>query len=246
MKAMILAAGLGTRLKPFTDYQPKALFKIENRTLLEWTIRYLKKFGVDELIINVHHYPDQIIDYLKQNNGFGLPYTISDERTMLMDTGGAIVKASKYLSGRNPFILIGIDVLTDLNLSDMLQFHISKKPLVTLAVKERITTRSLLFNKNMCLAGWRDNNSGEIKGNTSEKYSYALGFSTIHIINPEIFKFITERGAFSIIDLYLSLISRHTILGYRHDSSAWFEFGRIEMIDQILRNLEFKRLISTY
>ncbi len=244
MKAMILAAGLGTRLKPFTDTKPKALFKIENRSLLEWTIRYLKKHGIDELVINVHHFPDQITDFLEQNDGFGLPCKISDESDRLMNTGGAIVKAFEYLKGSDPFILMGIDVLTDLDLSEMIRFHQLKKPLVTLAVKDRITTRSLLFDESMRLTGWRDNRSGEMKGYGQTSFTYALGFSVIHIIEPEIFDHITETGPFSIIDLYLRLMQLHEILGFRQDESAWFEFGRIESIDQIIKTPEFQRLIE--
>ncbi len=246
MKAMILAAGLGTRLKPFTDTKPKALFKIENRSLLEWTIRYLKKHGINELVINVHHHPDQIIDFLKQNNGFGLPYKISDESNRLMNTGGAIVKASEYLKGSDPFILMGIDVITGLNLGEMIRFHKEKRPLVTLGVKDRVTTRSLLFDENMRLTGWRDNRSGEMKGQQPIHYTYALGFSVVHIIQPEIFNQITETGAFSIMDLYLRLMDSEKILGFRHDESGWFEFGRTEAIDSILANTEFQQVLRSY
>ena len=244
MKAMILAAGLGTRLKPFTDNKPKALFEVEGHTLLEWTIRYLKKYGVDELVINVHHFPDQVIEYLEQNKGFGLPCVISDERDNLMDTGGAIVQASKYLKGSDPFILMGIDVITGLDLGEMLRFHKEKKPLVTLGVKDRVTSRSLLFDSTMRLTGWRDNRSGEMKG--EHDYAFALGFSVVHIIQPEIFNLITETGAFSIMDLYLRLMYSEKILGFRHDKSGWFEFGRSEAIGPILANPEFQRLLRSY
>ena len=148
MKAMILAAGLGTRLKPFTLSHPKVLLPVGNYTLLELTIRYLKKHGVTELIINVHHFADQVIDYLESNQGFGLPYHISDEREALMNTGGGLVHARKFLEGDEPFILTGSDVLTGLNLSEMVRFHVKHQPLVTLAVKDRPTSRSLIFDRD--------------------------------------------------------------------------------------------------
>ena len=245
MKAMILAAGVGTRLKPYTDSIPKALLKVGNRTLLEWTIRYLKKSGINELIINVHHFPDQIVEYLRENAGFGLRYSISDESELLMDTGGAIVKASHFLKGNEPFFLIGVDVMTNLDLDDMLRYHMQNKSLVTLAVKDRITSRSLLFDSQMKLAGWRNNASGEVIGKYAHTSVYALGFSTIHIIQPAIFDIIDISGPFSIIDLYLRLMDHHPIIGYRHDDSDWIEFGRADRLEELTSGSEFKRLINS-
>jgi len=246
MKAMILAAGLGIRLKPYTNTKPKALLKVGNRTLLEYTILYLKKYEVKELVINVHHFPDQIITYLNENNGFGMSYRISDERDLLMNTGGAIVKASQYLKDSDPFILLGVDIMTNLDLNAMLRFHHQKKPLATLAVKKRNTSRSLLFDKHMQLTGWRDNDSGAIKGRLAVDFTYALGFSAIHVIDPGIFDCINESGPFPITDLYLRLMETHPIIGYRHDDSDWIEFGRTDRMEQLMASQEFKRLIDSF
>ena len=245
MKAMILAAGLGTRLKPFTDLKPKVLFRVHDHTLLEWTIRYLKKFGIDEIIVNVHHFSDQVIKVLKENKGFGLPFVISDETDQLMNTAGAIVKAADQLKRDGPFVLMGTDVITGLDLGEMIRFHKKNKPLVTLAVKDRPTTRSLLFNDRMELMGWRDNHKGTTIGENELSYKCALGFSTIHIIEPEIFKYIQEKGAFSIIDLYLRIMTVHRIMGFRHDSDAWFEFGRSSVIDANMNDPELIHILDS-
>jgi MurNAc alpha-1-phosphate uridylyltransferase len=246
MKAMILAAGRGTRLRPFTDHTPKALFPVGKYTLLELTILYLRRFGVNEFVINVHHHAQQIIDYLDMNNGFGLSYTISDETSRLLDTGGAIVHARKYLEGEQPFVMMGIDVLTNLDLGAMLQYHRQKNALVTLAVKDRPTSRSLLFDSDLRLCGWRDNNSGAVKGDQISREKYALGFSVVHILEPGIFNYISEKGEFSITDLYLRLMVDHLITGFRHDNSAWLEFGRAEMIRELMDTPEFRELIAAY
>ena len=150
MRAMILAAGLGKRLKPLTNVKPKALVEVGGFTMLELAIKYLKKYDFNEIIINVHHFGDQIIDYINKNDQFGLNICFSDERTQLMDTGGAIVHASSYFKDPEPFLVMGVDVLTNLDLEKFIQYHLEQKPLVTLAVKDRETTRSLMFNEPGC------------------------------------------------------------------------------------------------
>ncbi len=246
MKAMILAAGVGSRLRPLTNEIPKALIKVGGYTMLELVINYLKKYGIRETIINIHHFADQIIEYVHKNNQFGINISFSDERKKLLDTGGAIVHAADYLDGTEPFLMMGVDVLTDLDLTRMIKFHFKHKPLVTLAVKDRNTTRSLLFDENMKLCGWRDNRTGEIIGKSPANAKYALGFSVIQIIQPEIFQLITEKGAFSIIDLYLRLMETHKILGFRHDENIWLEFGRPDRIAEYALNEEFKKIISSF
>lgn len=244
MKAMILAAGLGIRLKPLTDNKPKALVEVGGFTLLELAIRYLKKYGIDHVVVNVHHFADQITDYLKRNNGFGVYFVISDESKMLMNTGGAIVHAKDYLENEDYFVLMGVDVLTGLDLGAMIKYHAGNNPLVTLAVKDRETSRSLLFNDQMQLVGWRDNRNGDIKGKRALEATSALGFSTIHIISPAIFDLIIEQGAFSIIDLYLRLMDTRKIIGFRHDDTPWMEFGRIDRLNDLPKTREFIRLTS--
>jgi len=242
MKAMILAAGLGTRLMPLTRNKPKALIEVGGYTLLELTIRYLLKFGVDHVVLNVHHFADQIIAYLENKKGFGINYSISDESEMLLDTGGAVLHASKFLRDEDFFILMGVDVLTGLDLGAMIRYHSEHNPLVTLAVKERETSRSLLFDKNMFLVGWRDNANGTTRGINAGKAEFALGFSTIHLIDRSIFSLINETGVFSIIDLYLRLMDTSRIMGFRHDDTPWMEFGRLDRIKELPKTTEFVNL----
>jgi MurNAc alpha-1-phosphate uridylyltransferase len=242
MQAMILAAGLGTRLKPVTDTKPKALVEVGGIPMIELAIRYLKKYGIERIVINLHHFPNQIRLFLKEKNNFGLEILFSDESNALLDTGGAIKKASSILDPNSPFVLMAVDILTDLNLGAMIDFHKKNKPMVTLAVKDRPTSRSLLFGKDMQLEGWRNNQTGELKGVETDKNSIALGFSVIHIIEPAIFKLIHEEGAFSIIDLYLRIMKEHPILGFRHDIDTWLEFGKIQNIRELEKGEDFKRL----
>jgi len=242
MQGMILAAGIGTRLKPVTNTKPKALVEVGGIPMLELAIRYLKKYGIEKLVINLHHFPDQIISFLKEKDNFGLEILFSDESMKLLDTGGAIKKARPLLDPDAPFILMAVDILTDLDLSTMIEYHNKNKPLVTLAVKDRPTSRSLLFNNTMQLEGWRDNQSGKLKGVETDKNAIALGFSVVHIIEPAIFKLIHEEGAFSIIDLYLRLMKEQNILGFRNDDSIWMEFGKIENIRKLEKGEEFKRI----
>ena len=244
MQAMILAAGLGTRLKPITDTMPKALVEVGGIPMLEITIRYLKKSGIDRIVINLHHFPEQIRDFLKKKQNFGIEILYSDESNALLDTGGAIKKAASLFDPDHPYILMGVDILTDLDLTEMINFHNKNKPLVTLAVKNRPTSRSLLFDKNMKLEGWKNNQTGELKGIKTDKDSIALGFSVIHIIEPEIFKLIHEEGSFSIIDLYLRLMKENKILGFRDDKSTWLEFGKIENIRKLENEDRFKNIIA--
>jgi N-acetyl-alpha-D-muramate 1-phosphate uridylyltransferase len=244
MKAMILAAGKGTRLAPFTNEKPKVLYKVADYTLLEIAVRFLKKHGVSEFVINVHHFADQVIEYLENNKGFGLKYTISDERDLLLDTGGAIVKASRFFEGEDSFVLMGADMLTDLDLTAMIEIHRRSGALATLAVKDRPTSRLLMFDDDYRLVGWKDNTTGETKGQRINLARYALGFSVVHVINTSVFSFIKEKGAFPIMDLYLRLMDEHKIMGYRHDKTGWIEFGRTERIQNIIKSPEFQRMIG--
>jgi NDP-sugar pyrophosphorylase family protein len=245
MKAMILAAGLGTRLRPLTNTKPKALVDIEGHTMLELAIRYLKKHGVHDIVINVHHFPEQIVRYLNDNKAFGVNYSISDETDQLMDTGGALVKASDLLGGSESFIVMGVDVLTTLNLADMMRYHQENDALVTLAVKNRPTSRSLLFDDRLRMIGWQDNSSGQTKGEHASLAKHALGFSVVQIVDPKIFSLITETGAFSLIDLYLRLMKTERIMGYRHDDSIWLELGRADKIKAITQSNEFHSFIES-
>lgn len=239
MKAMILAAGIGSRLKPLTENKPKALVEVGGMSMLEMTIRFLKKHGINEFVINVHHFADQLIRFLEENKGFGMKFEVSEERDELLNTGGAILHAKKFFDKEGTFVLTGIDVLTNLDLTAMINSHIQEKALVSLAVKDRVTTRSLLFSDSMQLQGWRDNKTGELKGEYANSSKYALGFSAIHVIDSAIFNEISETGAFSIVDLYLRLMESKKIIGFRHDESLWLEFGRANRIPEQEKSKEF-------
>lgn len=227
MKAMILAAGLGTRLRPLTNEKPKALVEVEGKPLLEIMIKKLISYGCNEIIINVHHFGDQIIEFLERNNNFNIRIEISDESMQLMDTGGGLKKASWFFENNADFLLINVDVLTDLDLKKMLEYHQDKHALATIAVRKRETSRYFLFNDKLRLCGWMNKKSGERRVVRDENGDLQeLAFSGIHFINPKIFKLINFEGRFSIVDLYLDLAEKHCIFGYRHDDSFWQDVGK--------------------
>ncbi len=222
---MILAAGLGTRLKPFTEKHPKALFPIKGKTLLQRNIEYLQAFGFDNVIVNVHHFADQIIHEIKNNNGWGSNVAISDETNEVLETGGGLKKASDFfIDGDDPFVLMNADMLTDLDLKEMLAQHKDKNPIATVAVTNRPTSRYLVFDDNNILCGWLNEKTGEQKGNAGTKKA----FSGIHIISPKIFSLITEEGKFSMIDLYLRLATTHTIIAFDHSEGKLLDVGKPE------------------
>lgn len=226
--AMIFAAGLGTRLKPFTDKHPKALAVVNGKTLLQRNIEYLKQIGFDEFIINVHHFADQIKAYLRTHENFGVNIRISDETDEVLETGGGLVKA-KDLIGDESFLVMNVDILTDLNLEDLIQFHYEKQPLVTLAVSERNSSRKLLFKKNRQLAGWKNYTTNEEIIASSDPLK-ELSFSGIHIINPKIFKHMPSSGKFSIMTTYMELMKTEKILGFDHSGDRWIDVGKPESI----------------
>lgn len=238
MKAMIMAAGMGTRLKPLTDDKPKALVTVGGHTMLDNCLAYLKKYGITDIVINVHHFAEQLYDYAKLKEKEGFKIQISDESEQLMDTGGALVKAAPLL-GKEPFIMMAVDILTNLNLQDFIDYHRTSGNLVSLAVKDRKTSRSLMLDKNNNLCGWRHNETGEIKKvNNNEVVSYR-GFSVIHMIDPKIFELITEQGPFPIIDMYLRLAKTEKFGGFDHSQDTWMEFGRVENIREAEQKPEF-------
>ena len=231
MKAMILAAGLGTRLKPFTDVHPKALATINGKPLLQRNIEYLASFGITDVIVNVHHFPDQITDTIKNNNGFGSNVTISDEKDEVLETGGGLMKARAFLDNNNePFVLMNVDILTDLDIGNITDHHISSKALATLAVTNRKTNRYFLFDELETLCGWRNNKTGEQKIRRESAKYIQKAFTGIHIISPEIFGLIKMTGKFSMVDVYLQLCKTHTISGFDHSTSKFIDVGRPENI----------------
>ena len=230
---MIFAAGLGTRLQPFTNDKPKALVEFRGRTFLENSIRYLKKYGVDELIINVHHFADLVIEYLKKKQDFGMTIHVSDERNMLLDTGGGLKEIAHHFAANEDFLVYNVDVLTDVCLLKIIDLHSKSKALATLAVRDRKTSRYLLVNPNHELVGWTNIKTGEVKMSRpdSEKV-LPFAFSGVHVINSSIFEMIEEDGKFSIIDLYLRLAKQHRIMTFDHSDGRWFDLGKPENIQQ--------------
>jgi NDP-sugar pyrophosphorylase family protein len=226
-KGMILAAGLGTRLRPVTCSIPKALVKVDGLTLLEVAIRHLADHGVKKIIINVHHYAGQIIDYLDQNKNFGLNITISHESEQLLDTGGGLKKASAFFQGDGSFFVRNVDIISDLDLTSMMENHLKSKSLVTIAVRRRATSRYFLFDQDQRLCGWKNLKTGEkvlsYKPLTDPEM---LAFSGIQILNPEIFPLITEEGKFSLTSLYIRLAKDHLIKGFIDNGNVWRDAGK--------------------
>ncbi len=231
MKAMILAAGLGTRLKPFTDQHPKALAMVNGKTILQRNIEYLSSFGIKELIINVHHFAGQIIEIVKENKGFGSEISFSDETNEVLETGGAIKKASWFFEKDDQsFVVMNVDILTDLELTKMILQHTQKSPLATLAVSSRQSSRYFLFDDSGGLCGWRNVKTGEEKiPRKAEKY-IEKAFSGIHIISPRIFPLMKMEGKFSMVDVYLDLCKNNTIASFDHSASKFIDVGKPESI----------------
>ena len=242
MKAMILAAGHGTRLQPLTNNKPKALVEIKGVPLLEIIINRLIKFGFKDVIINVHHCAEQIIAFLSVNKNFGINIQISDEKQQLLETGGGIMHAKWFLNGIDPFLVYNVDILSDIDLSALVEFHVKNNSVATLAVQERETTRQILFDNENNLCEWRNVQTGKRKisrepvGNLKP-----LAFSGIHVLSPDIFNLIEEKGAFSIMDVYLRLAKNYSIKAFDHSHTKWFDLGRYEHVLDFnaLENLDF-------
>ena len=228
-KALIFAAGKGTRLKPFTDSHPKALALVNDVPLLERNIKYLQSFGVTKFVINVHHFGEQIVEFLEKNNHFGAKIDISDEKDELLETGGGLLFAQKYLENEENFLIMNADILTDLNIHELVKFHETHLPLATLAVSDRNSSRKLFFNSEMVLKGWMNKNSGETKMAEFNSDFKELAFSGIHCINSSIFDKIKRRGKFSIMEEYLDLMFENNILGFQHEARL-IDVGRPESV----------------
>jgi NDP-sugar pyrophosphorylase family protein len=242
MKAMILAAGLGTRLRPLTDSRPKALVEAGGRTLLEITLSRLREFGVREAIVNAHHFADMVVDYLKANDNFGMRIEVSREE-VLLDTGGGLKKAAHFLLENSipfdePFILHNVDVISTIDLGRMVQFHREHEALATLAVQDRETSRYLMFDEELHLCGRRSGQQPPELVRPARQVR-ALAFSGIHVISPRIFKMMTEEGVFSIITPYLRLAAQgESIVGFGADEYYWRDLGRAENVAQAERDLK--------
>lgn len=237
MKAMILAAGLGTRLRPLTDGRPKALVEVAGHPLLEITLRRLISFGIREVIINVHHFGGMVVDYLKKNGDFGIRVEVSRE-DILLDTGGGLKKAAWFLQGKQPFILHNVDVLSTIDLGRMLQFHNDNHSLSTLAVQSRQNSRNLLFDDAGRLCGRRVGNTADELARTSPRL-HARAFSGVHIISPQLLPMIVEEGVFSIITSYLRLAGAgENIVAFPADEYYWRDLGKPDNVAQAARDVE--------
>lgn len=232
MKAMIFAAGLGTRLYPLTSGKPKALVEVAGKTLLQRVIEKVSGAGYNELVINIHHFGDQIIRFLEVNNDFGLSITVSDERDQLLDTGGGILKALPFLEGNEPFLVYNVDVLSNIDLLLFREYHQARGGLATLAVRDRSTSRYLAFDNTMQLAGWQNIKTGETINSRKVENTVLFAFSGIQLIEPKIFSLITETGSFPLVPLYLRLAANHPVIGYHDPSSLWMDLGKPDRIKQ--------------
>ncbi|MFW5757214.1 MAG: nucleotidyltransferase family protein [Bacteroidota bacterium] len=237
-KAMIFAAGLGTRLAPLTNDKPKALVEASGKTMLQRTIETLLNADVEEIVINVHHFAELIKKAISEYKYPGVKFHISDESSMLLDTGGGLLKAAEFLYGEEPFYVHNVDIISDINLKDMYQKHLDEQALATLAVSGRSSTRGFLWYDNR-LCGWQNIQTGtQIKCYSTPTPPKALAFSGVHVISPYIFPEITETGKFSINQVYLRLAFQHKIMAYEHDSSHWADLGTTEKIAQAEKMLQ--------
>ena len=231
-KAMIFAAGLGTRLKPFTNHHPKALALVNGKTLLERNLNYLKQFGILNIVINTHHFADQINEFVLNHIDPALHIVLSHEIDGPFETGGGLAFAASHLKqSHHPFVVMNVDMLTDLDLKGMFEFHQKIKPLATLAITKRNSSRQLLFNDEMSLVGWKNNTTGEhrwVKG--EQENTKAFSFSGIHVIEPSIFNMMPSSGVFSIIDVYLKCAASNLIVGYDHSGDRIIDVGKPESI----------------
>lgn len=231
-KAMILSAGLGSRLKPWTDKHPKALAEVHGKSLLQRNIEYLQSYGIIEVVVNVHHFADQIVDAINMNDGWGSKVTISDETDEVLETGGGLLKAAEMLHDNNPIVLMNVDILTELNLEAMIGYHQEKKPLATLATTNRDTSRYFLFDEGNNLCGWRNVQTGEEKPVNSFTAGQKIqkAFSGIHIVEQRIFSLIRQRGKFSMVEVYLDLMNENTIKSFDHTESRFIDVGKPDSI----------------
>lgn len=237
MKAMIFAAGLGTRLGEITHHKPKALIEVGGEAMLKRVILKLKSAGVDEFVVNVHHLAQQIEDYLKLNDNFGVRINISDERDVLLDTGGGLLKARKYFNDGEPFIVHNADILTDFDIINMLEEHKRIGADVSLLVADRPSSRHLLFNIDMFMTGWENTGNKEIRSPWDEATvaaSRPFAFGGVHILNPEVLDTLGTYGgneAFSITPFYTDMCATLKISGYiPRDEYQWIDIGKPESL----------------
>ena len=248
MKAMIFAAGLGTRLKPLTDNMPKALVPLAGKTLLQWQIERLKAAGITDIVVNVHHFPDMIINYLRENNNFGCNIAISDERDMLLETGGGLRKAKELLTSSpnspiasSPILICNVDILSNIDLPTLLNAY-NPDEMGVVVVSERDTQRYLLFDEENRLCGWTNIATGEIRpaslaSSPNSLIASRLAFSGMQVLNPRIFdcmdEVVEKKGdKFSLIDLYLHITEKEILRAYIPENYRMMDVGKIAQLSE--------------
>ena len=228
--AMIFSAGLGTRFKPWTDKHPKALAPVNGKSLLQRNVEYLQQYGIKAVIVNVHHFAEQIIDTVKKNNGWGSRILISDETDEVLETGGGLLKAKNLFTPGEKFITCNVDILTDLNLHQLLAFHEKNKPLISFGVTDRKTSRNFLFDETNRLCGWVNNTSGEQRISIKSENLRQKAYSCVVVFEYDVFDLVPFTGKFSLTDLYLELAKKHLILGYDHSGDKLVDVGKTDSI----------------
>jgi MurNAc alpha-1-phosphate uridylyltransferase len=229
-KAMIFSAGLGTRFKPWTDKHPKALAIVNGKSLLQRNIEYLQKNNITEVIVNVHHFADQITNAIKKNNGWGSNIIISDETDKVLETGGGLLKAKDIFTPGERFITCNVDILTDLDISKLMAFHEQHRPLISFAVSNRKTSRNFLFDKNNRLCGWINTTTGEQRISVQQPHLIQKAYNCVVVFEYDVFRLMPFTGKFSLTDLYLELAKEHLILGYEHGDNKWIDVGKSESV----------------
>ncbi len=227
---MIFAAGLGTRFKPWTDKHPKALALVNNKSLLQRNIEYLQQYHITDVVVNVHHFADQIIAAVEENKGWGSNIIISDERNEVLETGGGLLNAKQLLQSNEPFITLNADILTNLNINDLISFHKKNNALISFGITNRKSSRSFLFDKSNRLCGWENSSTGEKKIAINKEPLHAMGYSCVAVFEQAVFTLIPQKGKFSLTDTYLSLAPNHLIMGYDHSGDQFIDVGKPESV----------------
>ncbi len=247
MKALIFAAGLGTRLRPLTDDRPKAMVEIAGKPMLQHVIERVAAAGFDDITINIHHYGQMIIDFLEEHDNFGVNLHISDERGLLLDTGGGILKARQWLDGDEPFLVHNTDIISTLDLKAFYDYHVEHDALATILVKERETQRYFLFDENDRLCGWTNKATGEFKPDPEklrDRNLREMAFGGLHVISPRIFPHLEryrrqEGEKFSITPFYINECKHYLIHGYHPDTDyQWLDIGKPETLAQAQQLLD--------
>jgi len=243
MKAMLFAAGLGTRLRPLTDHKPKALIEAAGKTLLEWNLLKLNKAGIHEVVVNIHHFPEQMRDCihaLEKNYG---PIHISDESAGLLDTGGGLWNAAPFFAPHEPVVVHNVDILSNLDIGELVTHHRQSRALVTLAVKDRQTSRKLLFDDKNRLVGWKHLQTGDVRWSKAPvQVHQAFAYSGVHVVDSKLFQKWPKSGTFPLIPEYLKIAANHLVGGFVHED-VWLDVGKPgspEKATEMLKNKEIQ------